>query len=192
MKIYIFFIEVIFGLMLFTQSASAGGKDVGIEEVIKWYKSPLGIDIKPNDTYIETISDRDRSGAIRSEGILYDGVPMGWANHYYKGGAFSFKNFFDNEGNPVKGKRFDNLYYQGDTYTMFGDGENFPLAWLKNGKPYNGKLTLGKYDKDKDNGSLSTPYDDKSTMFRFYVKNGFASGLSYREYGWVKGKFKNG
>ena len=168
---------------------------ITINDVVSWYHADLGIESEPAgvDKYLLS----EGNGKV----YLYDGEPRGWAQVYFPNGRLKRKLYFnpdfssDNNGR-VKHKSFDYFYYQGDIYASFGNGTTYPMFWLKNGKPYNGMLTLGHPSKSARalKGDLDSPSGDKGAWFRLYVKNGLANGVAKLPGTLTtdSGKFKNG
>lgn len=172
-----------------------------LNDIIKWYKADVGLEREAGGVDRYPVSEKHNNGQIRQKGVLYDGVPMGWAYSYYPNGRLKKKFYLDYDASnnlrgKVRGKVFNYFYYKGNVYAVFGDGENFPIYWLKDGKPFKGLLTLGYPDKRKGaiKGELDSPEGQRGAWFKIYLKNGVASGIAIirKEKGVFKKGFKNG
>jgi hypothetical protein len=168
---------------------------ITIKDVINWYEADIGLEIDP------TGIDKYPFSEGNAKASLYDGELRGWANSHFPNGRLKRKLYFNpdfssRKNGRVNFKSFEYFYYQGDVYASFGNGTNYPMFWLKNGKPYNGMLTLGHPNTNKDalEGELDSPSGKEGVWFRLYVKNGLANGIAEIPSTLTTdtGKFKNG
>jgi hypothetical protein len=168
---------------------------ITIKDVANWYQADIGLEKDPTGVDKYLISEDN------TKGYLYDGEPRGWVHVHFPNGRLKRKLYFNPDFSSQKSgivhfKSFDYFYYQGDVYAAFGNGEKYPMFWLKNGKPYNGMLTLGKPDKSANalKGDLDSPSGKEGVWFRLYIKNGLANGIAEMPGSLTidTGKFKNG
>lgn len=135
----------------------------------------------------ETYIEYHKTGAIKGKVCLIEGLQEGWAYTYFDNARLKRKLFFKN-GNRIKFKSLDYLYYKNEVYVLFGDGEEFPMLGFLNNKFYTGIMSLGK---PNDNGELSSFNDEK--WLQFYFSNGVAKGSFYDySFGNSRGKYVNG
>lgn len=176
-------------------------KSIKIDDILSWYHADIGMMEVPDG--VDKLLIEESNG----KGYLYDGVVKGWTETFFDNGRKKRKLFFApdhpsaDEKGRVRGMSFDYFYLEGDTYAKFGDGERYPVYWLKNGKPINGFVKVGKEDRTEGalQGDRLVPVEDEDAWLMYYVKNGLANGISrYKLSRWSKtletrkGNYRNG
>mgnify|MGYP000079560760 CR=1 FL=1 len=129
-----------------------------IEKLKACHNAELGSKLAPGESS-EIITEGN------TKGMLVDGIPRGWAIRYEDGKVYR-KMYLDKFGQKDRSKACTFSYYGGDVYTYsLGMGTNFPLAFLKNGKPLNGYF---------EEGDVNEKY-----YVKIHAKNGLAHGVSH-------------
>jgi hypothetical protein len=148
-------LSIIFSFLPVVTMAAESGP---IEKLKACYNAEFGSKIAPGENY-EVVTKG------KTKGMLVDGIPRGWAIRNENGKVYR-KTYLDKFGQKDRSKACTFSYYGGDVYTYsLGSGTDFPLAFLKNGKPLNGYFEEGDV-----NGSY---------YIKVHSKNGLANGISH-------------
>lgn len=128
-------------------NATSNPYEIDINTIIKWYNADTGLNNQSG------VTDGFKIKNQTSESVRYNGEIRGWSYWYIPKGTKGIKRrkYFYNPDDSnadskgrVSGKWFRYYYCQETEYARFGDGENYPLFWLKDGKPFDGQLKIGE------------------------------------------------